>query len=78
MKEKYPRNVGGYDVKVLEKAKQYLCADDDADLINQVTNIVSNVNQRELIDYIDYVVVWSNLEFEFTCQEFLVLVGYKK
>ncbi len=78
LKKKYPRNIGGYDVKVLEKAKQYLCADDDADLINQVTNIVSNVNQRELIDYIDYVVVWSNLEFEFTCQEFLVLIGYKK
>lgn len=76
--EKYPRNIGGYDVKVLEKAKQYLCADNDVDLINQVTNIVNNINQRELIDYIDDVVVWSKLEFEFTCQEFLVLIGYKK
>jgi len=78
LEEKYPRNIGGYDVKVLEKAKQYLCADNDADLLNQFTNIVKNVNQDELIDYVDEVVVWSKVEFEFTCKEFLKEVGYIK
>jgi hypothetical protein len=78
LKEKYPRNIGGYDVKVLEKAKQYLCADDDNDLISQFTNIVYNINQDELIDYVDEVVVWSKVEFEFTCKDFLNEVGYIK
>ena len=78
LQEKYPRNVGGYDVSVLEKAQQYLCADDDNDLISQFTNIVNNVNQDELIDYVDEVVVWSKVEFEFTCKEFLKVVGYIK
>ena len=76
--DKYPRNIGGYDVKVLTKAQQYLCADDDYDLINQFNNIVNNVNQDELIDYVDEVVVWSKVEFEFTCKEFLNLIGYIK
>lgn len=76
--EKYPRNIGGYDIKVLEKARQYLCADNDEDLINQVNNIVNTVNKRELIDYVDDVVTWSKIEFEFTCQEFLDIVGYIK
>ena len=76
--EKYPRNIGGYDVKVLEKAKQYLCADNDRDLISQFTNIVYNINQDELIDYVDEVVVWSKVEFEFTCKDFLNEVGYIK
>jgi hypothetical protein len=78
LQEKYPRNVGGYDVSVLEKAQQYLCADDDKDLINQFTNIVNYVDQDVLIDYIDEVVVWSKVEFEFTCKEFLKVVGYIK
>ena len=77
--EKYPRNIDGYDfIKALTKAQQYLCADDDNDLINQVNNIVNNVNQDELIDYVDEVVVWSKVEFEFTCKEFLNLIGYIK
>jgi DNA-binding transcriptional regulator GbsR (MarR family) len=78
LEEKYPRNIGGYNVKVLTKAQQYLCADDDDDLLNQFTNIVKNVNQDELIDYVDEVVVWSKVEFEFTCKEFLNEVGYIK
>jgi len=78
LEEKYPRNIGGYNVKVLTKAQQYLCADDDDDLLNQFTNIVKNVNQDELIDYVDEVVVWSKVEFEFTCKEFLNVVGYIK
>jgi hypothetical protein len=78
LEEKYPRKIGGYNVKVLTKAQQYLCADDDADLLNQFTNIVKNVNQDELIDYVDEVVVWSKVEFEFTCKEFLNEVGYIK
>ena len=78
LEEKYPRNVGGYDIVILQKAKQYLCADDDKDLLNQFTNIVHNVNQDELIDYVDEVVVWSKLELEFTCKEFLNEIGYKK
>ena len=76
--EKYPRKIGGYDVKVLEKAKQYLCADNDKDLISQFTNILYNLDQHELIDYVDEVVVWSKVEFEFTCMEFLKVVGYIK
>lgn len=76
--DKYPRNIGGYDVKVLTKAQQYLCADNDDDLINQVNNIVNNIYQDELIDYVDEVVVWSKVEFEFTCKEFLNLIGYIK
>ena len=78
LKEKYPRNIGGYDIRVLEKAKQYLCADNDRDLISQFTNIVYNINQDELIDYVDEVVVWSKVEFEFTCKDFLNEVGYIK
>jgi len=78
LEEKYPRNIGGYNVKVLTKAQQYLCADDDADLLSQFTNIVKNVDQDELIDYVDEVVVWSKVEFEFTCKEFLNEVGYIK
>jgi len=76
--EKYPRKIGGYDIKVLEKAQQYLCADNDEDLINQVNNIVNNINKRELIDYVDDVVTWSKVELEFTCQEFLDIIGYTK
>ena len=78
LEEKYPRNIGGYDVKVLEKAKQYLCADNDKDLITQFNNILYNLDQHELIDYVDEVVVWIKLEFEFTCMEFLKEVGYIK
>jgi len=78
LKEKYPRNIGGYDIRVLEKARQYLCADNDRDLISQFTNIVYNINQDELIDYVDEVVVWSKVEFEFTCKDFLNEVGYIK
>jgi hypothetical protein len=78
LKEKYPRSIGGYDIRVLEKAKQYLCADNDRDLISQFTNIVYNINQDELIDYVDEVVVWSKVEFEFTCKDFLNEVGYIK
>lgn len=78
LEEKYPRIIGGYNVKVLTKAQQYLCADDDADLLSQFTNIVKNVDQDELIDYVDEVVVWSKVEFEFTCKEFLNEVGYIK
>ena len=78
LKEKYPRNIGGYDIRVLEKVRQYLCADNDRDLISQFTNIVYNINQDELIDYVDEVVVWSKVEFEFTCKDFLNEVGYIK
>ena len=78
LKEKYPRSIGGYDIRVLEKAKQYLCADNDRDLISQFTNIVYNINQDELIDYVDEVVVWSKVEFDFTCKDFLNEVGYIK
>ena len=78
LKEKYPRNIGGYDIRVLEKARQYLCADNDRDLISQFTNIVYNINQDELIDYVDEVVVWCKVEFEFTCKDFLNEVGYIK
>jgi hypothetical protein len=78
LEEKYPRNIGGYNVKVLTKVQQYLCADNDTELLNQFTNIVKNVNQDELIDYVDEVVVWSKVEFEFTCKEFLNEVGYIK
>ena len=66
------------DSKILEKAKQYLCSDNDTDLENQITNIVNTINRHELIDYVDDVVVWSKLEFEFTCQEFLTLIGLSK
>ena len=78
LEEKYPRNIGGYDIRVLTKAQQYLCADDDDDLINQVNNIVNMIDKNELIDYVDEVVVWSKVEFEFTCKEFLKVVGYIK
>jgi hypothetical protein len=78
LQEKYPRNVGGYDVSVLQKSQQYLCADDDKDLISQFTNIVNYVDQDVLIDYVDEVVVWSKVEFEFTCKQFLNEVGYIK
>jgi hypothetical protein len=78
LEEKYPRNIGGYNVKVLTKAQQYLCADDDKDLISQFTNIVNYVDQDVLIDYVDEVVVWSKVEFEFTCKQFLNEVGYIK
>ena len=78
LEEKYPRNIGGYDIRVLTKAQQYLCADDDKDLITQFTNILYNLDQHELIDYVDEVVVWSKVEFEFTCMEFLKEVGYIK
>ena len=78
LQEKYPRNVGGYDVSVLQKARQYLCTNDDKDLLNQFGSIVNNINQDELIDYVDEVVVWSKLELEFTCKQFLNEVGYIK
>jgi hypothetical protein len=82
LNDKYSINTNEIDTnkiddKVLDRAKQYLCADDENDLINQITNIQSNVNKRELIDYVDEVVVWSKLEFEFTCQEFLDII-YRK
>jgi hypothetical protein len=62
----------------LQKSRQYLCANDDRDLLNQFGSIVNNVNQDELIDYVDEVVVWSKLELEFTCKQFLNEVGYIK
>ena len=77
LKDKYSINQNIIDDAVLDRARQYLCADDENDLINQITNIESNINKRELIDYVDEVVVWSKVEFEFTCQEFLDII-YRK
>jgi hypothetical protein len=62
--------------EVLKKASIYLSVNDSEGLIFMVKQIIAHENQDELIDYIDGVVVWTKMELELTCKEFLEQIGY--
>ncbi len=63
---------------MLERADAYLCPNEDVSLEEMINAIANNENQTEMIDYVDGVVVWEKVEFDFTCEEFLDLIGYVK
>jgi len=62
--------------EMIAKANHYLVANSDDDVLKQITNIANHFDQNELIDYVDDVIVWERVEYEFTCREFLELIGY--
>jgi hypothetical protein len=64
--------------KSISNAGHYLSFSDDEEIVVMIANIIDNENQDELIDYVDGVDVWEKVEFEFTCKEFLELIGLKK
>jgi hypothetical protein len=63
--------------KAFEKAGEYLC-EGDINTPHQLSNIVNHKDQSDLIDNVEGVVVWEKVELEFTCKEFLELIGYPK
>lgn len=63
---------------VIKKAGEYLSANAENDIPTMVNLIKNNPDQNQLIDYIDGVDVWEKVEFEFTCVEFLKLIGYEQ
>jgi hypothetical protein len=64
--------------KMLAKADEYLCPDDDMSLEEMVEAIANHFDKSELIDYVHGVVTWEKVELEFTCQQFLDMIGYVK
>jgi hypothetical protein len=59
-------------------AGSYLSAGAENDVETMVELIKNNADQNQLIDYVDGVDVWEKVEFEFTCNAFLKLIGYGK
>jgi hypothetical protein len=41
-----------------------------------IINIIKARENNPLIDYVEGVVVWEKVEFEFTCEQFLEYIGY--
>lgn len=63
-------------MKALETAANYLAADTENTMAEQVALIVAHPQQNDLIDHVDGVTVWEKVEHSFTCKEFLESIGY--
>ena len=63
--------------QAFKKAGEYLC-EGDMPIPHQISNIANYTPQDCLIDYVDGVEVWEKVELEFTCEQFLDLIGYPK
>lgn len=61
----------------IEKARELLsdCGDDDS-VLAIIKKIESNEDQDILIDFLEGVDVWEKVEWEFTCKEFLEVIGW--
>jgi len=65
------------ELTYLDKAADYLVEDDEASIYDMVENIKkqAELDENMLIDWVNGVNVWEKCEFEFTCKEFLKLIG---
>ena len=63
--------------KFIERAKQYLSSDSDADIERMINLIINHDDKSTLIEMVDDDIdVWQPLEFKLTCQDFLDSIGY--
>jgi hypothetical protein len=62
--------------KVLNHATRYLIYEDEAELISMVKAIINHEDENELIDYVDGVEVWVQIELGFTCKQFCQEIDY--
>ena len=66
--------------RYIEKASQYLCdshySGTDLSIEEQVKAIANHNDSSYLIDNVDGVIVWMRIENEFSCDDFLELIGY--
>lgn len=49
-----------------------------SEIFPMIEAIVAHEDQNELIDYVNGVVVWENVEFSMSCTAFLLAIGYQK
>lgn len=67
--------------KMLDIAGQYLSYDTPEELIVMIKAIAkadSKGHHDQFIDDVDEVTPWEKVEYEFGCEEFLSLIGYKE
>lgn len=60
--------------KLFDRAGRYLCDNDECSIAEQITLIRAHENQKDLIDNIEGVLVWSPLSFSLSCDEFFSLI----
>lgn len=64
--------------KVYEKiksAREILVADTDEEILEMISLIEKHPDEHEIIDYIDGVVTWENLNCDFTCKKFCLYIS---
>lgn len=61
----------------ITKAREYLIADSDEELLESINLIITHNDQSELIDSVVKCLVWDKVALEFTCEEFLEQIGYE-
>lgn len=64
--------------KMIDKAAEYLVPDNNISVEEMVQNIIDHRYPHEFIDEVNDVTVWDKVEMEFTCKQFLELIGYKQ
>ena len=65
--------------KPYEDAEQYLCDDSENGMnVRQMVDAISqqaDIDGSRMIDHVDGVLVWEAVEYRFTCDDFLDLIG---
>lgn len=66
------------DKSIIEKAGQFLSADNDEAIERMILLIANHENKDDLIEMVDDDIdVWQPLEFSLSCKEFLDGIGYE-
>lgn len=62
---------------LLASLGEYLVSDNEDELLRMYEAIKNEEDQEMLIDHVDDVDVWANVQLEFTCREFVDIVEAK-
>lgn len=59
----------------IKSAREILVADTDEEILEMISLIEKHPDEHEIIDYIDGVVTWENLNCDFTCKKFCLYIS---
>ena len=58
----------------IKSAREILVADTDEEILEMISLIENHPDENEIIDYIDGVVTWENLNYDYTCKKFCLYI----
>lgn len=59
----------------IKSAREILVADTDEEILEMISLIENHPDEHEIIDYIDGVVTWENLNYDYTCKKFCLYIS---